>query len=485
MEHNYEPYEPYATAPPGYVHKTHIPLIYGFSISFPIAACLCIGLRLYARKYILGGIGPDDWLAVQAVLASMGVTGLALWGTTVGYGTHIWEVDMRQFEELRTMMAALPMVTQIGTMSVQLSLLTFYRRLSPSHTFHNVCNIMMFVVCSLSTSTIVLSGVWCFHEQPEGFCNISPVAGLLLLGLGVSTNLIIFCLPIPMLWRLKNVSVLKRLGLIFIFSVGLIAVVACIGRAFIYRKAAMSSDPTWELPWIAVVSQIELGAGLSCACAPMLRALFLKTATYNSRAAPRPVGDEHKGPRENEFGTGTLFVRRARGNWDAGSLTATWQGVQRYYHTRWGRKRSIIEVADLEGFGVLDPLPPAPAPQKRREEGVNLNTFASSGVFPESMHQTPWCAQSPGENKGLQLPAAAAVAEGATIPRTSSDGATRFSSKIPPLHIRILEPRDPAQTFAPNLKARESEDVLISSMAPMAGADKSLMRGMKTTPAGY
>ena len=92
----------WAAAPPGYVHSTQVPLITACCITFPTLALMFIGMRFYVRKYLLGGIGADDWLALMGVVCMFGVTAVAMWGTTIGYGSHIWEVNESSMQNLRT-----------------------------------------------------------------------------------------------------------------------------------------------------------------------------------------------------------------------------------------------------------------------------------------------------------------------------------------------------------------------------------------------
>jgi len=92
----------WATAPPGYVHETQVILITACCITFPIMAFMFVGIRLYVRRYLLGGVGADDWLALMGAVCMTGVTAMTMWGTTIGYGTHIWEVKESSMQGLRT-----------------------------------------------------------------------------------------------------------------------------------------------------------------------------------------------------------------------------------------------------------------------------------------------------------------------------------------------------------------------------------------------
>lgn len=65
-------------------------------------AFMFVGMRIYVRSYLLGGVGPDDWLALMGAVCMTGVTAITLWGAKMGYGTHIWEVKESSMQNLRT-----------------------------------------------------------------------------------------------------------------------------------------------------------------------------------------------------------------------------------------------------------------------------------------------------------------------------------------------------------------------------------------------
>jgi len=289
-------------------------------------------------------------------------------------------------------------------MFVQLTLLTFYCRLATYRTFHYLCYLLMFLSAFMSVFRVIFSSIWCFRIHSDGLiCKENQILMTVHAAVGISTNCLIFIMPIPMLWRLKNVSVPRRLGLIAIFSVGLIAVGACLSKAFVIKSVMKERDPTWGMPWIAIICEVELGAGLSCACLPMLRPLFLSTSWFSSTPkGPPPVDDIPKAEWRGDSGNGTALLRRAKAGWDGKSLTATWQGVQRYYHIRWGRKRSIIEVADLEGLGVLGSHWDYPnLPGESGKTGYIVSNSSETQVSGDIEYRGN---QTPGEEKPLPSP---------------------------------------------------------------------------------
>ncbi|RPB26901.1 hypothetical protein L211DRAFT_847044 [Terfezia boudieri ATCC MYA-4762] len=470
----------WAPSPPGYVHETQVPLVTACCITSTTLAFIFVGMRLYVRRYILGGVGVDDWLALMGAVCMTGITALTLWGTTIGYGTHIWEVKESSMQDLRTVIIAVPFVAQIGNMFVQLTLLTFYCRLAPYRVLHYICYFVMFLTAFMSIFRVTFSSILCFHIHPNDglICNDNMTLIVVHAVVGITTNFVAFMTPIPLLWMLKNVSVLKRLGLIVIFSVGLIAVAACLVKIFVFKEAIKAGDPSWGMARVAIICQVEVGAGLTCACLPMVRPLYLHTSWFSStpRETP-PVDVIPKVERRGGSGNGTALLRRARAGWEGKSLTATWNGVQRYYHTRCGRKRSIIEVADLEGLGVLGSRLDFPSHPGRSEKvGHNVPDSCGSQLAGDIASECRGN-KTPGESTPLSSLTPVPSCHKARVTRDELRCLSRFQPSATSHKGEIadlaLSPRRP--------KTNESGNaVLLSSVAPMANGGIGEGEGIST-----
>ncbi|KAF8428544.1 hypothetical protein EV426DRAFT_714033 [Tirmania nivea] len=476
----------WATAPPGYVHETRVPMITAVCITLPIITFMFVGMRFYVRRYLLGGVGADDWLALMGAACMIGITAVSMWGTTIGYGTHIWEVKESSMQGIGIVLTALLFIAQFGSMFVQLTLLTFYCRISTCRAIHYLCYLIMFLAAAMTIFRAIFSGIMCFRIQPDAalMCKDNKTLNISHAVVGITTNFVILIVPIPMLWRLKSISVLRRLGLVVIFSVGLIAIVSCSGKFAIIKMVMKKRDPTWGMSWIAVICQIEVGAGVICACLPMVRPLFLKNSWFSSAPKGSPPMDEvPKAEWGGNSGNGAVFLKRAKAGWEGKSLTATWQGVQRYYHTRWGRQRSIIEVADLEGLGVLGSL--YDYPKKPLEgNGKYGHTRSDSAEMHRSqlVHDMRFGCRgnkTPGENTTLPSPTPVQRCHKTGVSWDESRRLSRFqpstaSEKDESANL-ALPPRRP--------KASESGDaVLLSSMALVADGSRSEGGGISITP---
>ena len=373
------------------------------------------------------------------------------------------------------MITAVPFVAQIGNMFVQLTLLTFYCRLAPIRVLHYICYFLMFLSALMSILRVTFSSILCFHIHPDDglICHDNMTLIKIHAAMGIGTNVIIFIIPIPLLWGLKNVSVMRRLGLIFIFSVGLIAVGACLTKIFVFKMVMESGDPSWGMPWIAILCQIEVGAGITCTCLPMVRPLLLNTRLFSKRTPP--MGDAPKAEQGGGSGDGTTLLRRAKTGWEGKSLTTTWQGVHRYYHTRWGRKRSIIEVADLEGVGVLSShceYPDHPGGGGKAGHFVSGSCEVRSSQLGGDMEFGCQGNQTPSERTPLPPLTLVSSCHKPGVSRDESRHLSKFQLSTASQKGESTEPpRRP--------KTSDSGDaVLLSSMAPIADGGSSEGGGM-------
>lgn len=115
--------------------------------------------------------------------------------------------------------------------------------------------------------------------------------------LNVVTDFMIYTLPIPTLFGL-SLPWGQRIGLVILFSVGGVIVVAGSFRAYwIYFTLFETYDATWEGYNIWIWTAIETNVGVICGCIPALKPLLFRTRArvQNSKYAN---GSDHSRRRE-------------------------------------------------------------------------------------------------------------------------------------------------------------------------------------------
>ena len=79
--------------PEGYAPgQTRIPVIWGITLSFCMAATILAALRLYVRLKLLHSVGKDDWFLLAALALSWAFGSLTLWGCSLGFGRHMYDI---------------------------------------------------------------------------------------------------------------------------------------------------------------------------------------------------------------------------------------------------------------------------------------------------------------------------------------------------------------------------------------------------------
>lgn len=358
--------------------------------------------------------------------------------------------------------ALVPLLGQLASMTVILSVLTYYRRLSPARSFHILCYTVMAITVFNGTFRCTLGLIWCFHiDTGPGFCPNQNLVGLINVSIVIGLSFFIWCMPIPLLWKLKRASVLKRLALIATFCVGLIATIACASRFLVMNEAKKAKDPPWVSPWLFIIAQVEVCAGLIAASLPTLRPLWSRKPWSTSSGGGSLPGAKLKHMEERvDSGAGTKVLARAQAGWEVVSLTATWQGVQRYYHTRWGgRKRSIIEVMEIPGLGVLD---------QHLDNPFLHSTFAEErGIV---------------AGNGVDTLTVASTAEG-TLPYSSSGNSTR--SLVPPpaeINHRRTSSGDSSRGGSTPIPPPPQQDATIREQEASEPGDVQPPESVETTP---
>ncbi|CAG8974184.1 hypothetical protein HYALB_00007347, partial [Hymenoscyphus albidus] len=174
-----------------------------------------------------------------------------------------------------------------GNSCVKTSILLLYVKLFPSKVLHILCYTTIALTWCYFISVFIESFVLCQPVQfnwdktiPGGSCKTEEqntaflIAGITNLVLDV----VVVFLPMPTLWALRH-STKKRIGVIGIFSLGLIVCIVTLLRV-VWLQNWDLSDLTYTLKPGAIYSILEPALGVLNAClpviAPVLKKLFRK-----------------------------------------------------------------------------------------------------------------------------------------------------------------------------------------------------------------
>ncbi|KAF1913236.1 hypothetical protein BDU57DRAFT_522013 [Ampelomyces quisqualis] len=194
---------------------------------------------------------------------------------------------------------------------VKLSILFFYRAIASHRTFRRYVNATIIFVCMYTFAAAIASAFQCETpsdswatagylaqfdgdpktKRPRIKCYDPIKLWVFSAAINLVSDVIIMLLPIPALLSLR-VPMSKRLALIGIFSIGIMAIIASSVRMWVMMLWA-------ESPWnsarygsdLLLWGQVETNSGIISASVPFLRMLFVRRKKETQRkveASPSP-----------------------------------------------------------------------------------------------------------------------------------------------------------------------------------------------------
>ena len=201
---------------------------------------------------------------------------------------------------------------------VKLSILYFYRAIASQVTFRRMVNGTIGFICLYTFASTIASVFQCenpsdawsttaFLSQFDGVrgrtkppkCFDPTRLYLVTACVNLFTDVVILLLPIPTLLALR-VPMSKRLALIGIFSVGLLAIVASCVRMWVMALWSQSPEKSAQFGAdLLLWGQIETNSGIVSASVPFLRLLFGRREREPEEkrriiSPPQPIPSDNK-----------------------------------------------------------------------------------------------------------------------------------------------------------------------------------------------
>lgn len=269
------------------------PIYVAVGVGFVLATGGVI-LRLAARRKSKAALGWDDYTIVLALflLYALDITTI-LTTAKYGLGRHLPAVlnTVVIFQKIAIGNLTLWLSTAAATKASLL--LLYYRLFSPSPRFRLAVYIgAVTVFCqwfSLALVTIFqcrpIAAFW-NHAIRDAKCINLPLFTVVSGVMNLLTDVLILCLPIPMVWGL-NTTKAQKVTLTGIFLLGIFVCAISIVR--ISKLAVVNyDDPTWRLVDVEVWTTLENSVGITSACLPTLRPLFGRFFRGASQADSNP-----------------------------------------------------------------------------------------------------------------------------------------------------------------------------------------------------
>ncbi|KAE9363383.1 hypothetical protein N431DRAFT_450160 [Stipitochalara longipes BDJ] len=251
-----------------------------------IATAICLAgayvsvvLRFASRFIGHTPLGKDDYTIVLALIPATAFSALVIALTNVGLGKHIILLTPAKGIILGKEAMAAQAVLNLAIFTSKLSILLLYHRLFGSSS-------RKFTIALWASGGFVAA--WTFAGAMVIIFQCTPVKAawdpfiphtcinfdifLTIISLiNVFSDVLILCLPLPLLWRLQTTP-RRKWQLIGMFMMGSLVCIGSVVRT-IYASEASLTDESWDDTKPALWSMIETNLAIVSACLPTYRPL--------------------------------------------------------------------------------------------------------------------------------------------------------------------------------------------------------------------
>ncbi|KAK3322929.1 putative integral membrane protein [Apodospora peruviana] len=270
------------TLPPG-AFDDRSPTVIGVVVFCLLFSTAMVALRLYTRIVLIKQMGIDDYACIVGLLVTYG-SGVAITHmTSNGLGKHIYGLDPTTIPALvprylRDFYVSIVFYCA-ALLAIKLTFLFQYYRVLAVQQMRIVYMVAIVIVGGWGLSQLLvgifictpIEGFWdstvestCIPNIPQWYIN---AAG------NIITDIAVFLLPLPAIWKLNLVKQQKIL-LLGIFCLGFLQCYSTVVISMIrIRYLKLFDDFTWENVDSSLWSMGELSSAITCACLPTLRPL--------------------------------------------------------------------------------------------------------------------------------------------------------------------------------------------------------------------
>lgn len=260
--------------------------IYVITSFFSILVTSFVMLRCYSNYQISKKIWWDDGFLLIATVFFLAFQSLTLWGTSYGFGLHIWTANANHWLGLLFFEWMWEIIYIIVQTMTKISVLLLYYRIFPQMWFRRILFMLvgaMFLHFIVFTAVIVtackpIKSFW--DKSITGKCLDTRPVGLIGSAFSILEDVVFLCLPIPLIWKLK-LKTSRKVGITLILTIGVVACAASVVRLRYLYQYNQTFDQVWEDYLIVVLSQVELSLSIICVCFPAIRLLYIRNLINN------------------------------------------------------------------------------------------------------------------------------------------------------------------------------------------------------------
>ncbi|KAM5357339.1 hypothetical protein ACJZ2D_016362 [Fusarium nematophilum] len=267
--------------------------IIGLNIALMLLSILTITTRLSTRAFVVKKVGADDgwcsscniaskWrienhtvLIAIALLFGLALSTLYILSTRYGEGLHIEYLLPENVPTYTRIMLSTGLIYGLCQMFIKLSYLRLYLRIAPHKTYRLVLYVSMVLVFAFGISTSLVSMLLClpfeklWQSDIPGQCIDINAFYMFNTTTNIVFDIAIYIMPIQILWHL-NLPKRQRVGLVLVFALGFLVLVASVFRLVTLVRLLYSPDYRGDNTWTTVESlnwssvEIHLSLVLSC-----------------------------------------------------------------------------------------------------------------------------------------------------------------------------------------------------------------------------
>ncbi|KAH8751941.1 hypothetical protein F5883DRAFT_719974 [Diaporthe sp. PMI_573] len=264
-------------------HDSLVPNVIACAVVTWAISAVFVALRFYTRTRILSVIGWSDWLILVSWIFSCGVTASAIEQSQRGIGRHVYDYDW--LANLTPFQKAAWYGVLFYTLSLgfsKISMVLLYLNLFSYHWIRvagrlvlaTVIIATLWMLCVVFTACIPLEAYWVFTLREKAYCQPQS-AWWASVGLHMSTDFIIFALPLPVLPTLRMPRRQKWM-LAMVFSLGFFVCIVSIVR--LMKLLQTENHPSLDFSYysadLVYWTSIEVQGAIVCACAVTLKPLL-------------------------------------------------------------------------------------------------------------------------------------------------------------------------------------------------------------------
>ncbi|KAL2208497.1 hypothetical protein CC79DRAFT_1366705 [Sarocladium strictum] len=293
------------SATPGYRGDTQI-VLNAILIAF---STIFVGLRLYARCFMVKRPGLDDIIAVIALGALVALSVMEIKLVEFGSGTKIEYVGMGRLESFFQALATQSLLYFWCVCLMRLHIAAFLPHL------HNDKRYLrsVYVVAALTLiSTLIfffikvgsckpVSALWLPPYETMGQCMSEDTTDIMMnihSALGIVIDISLVALPIWVI-HTKMMFSGRKFRVILIFAVGIFVIITGLVRFILIRITPFNVDATYSMSTIGLWTDLEGHVGLWCGCFPAFQPIL--RAVFSSLGLSRLVSS-YKGSQANHYG---------------------------------------------------------------------------------------------------------------------------------------------------------------------------------------